>query len=420
MKNYRETLNRKTVYDNIAEGISNYSNSIQPINKNDVKAKFALQGFAAGFGRDRERERKLEELETQAKQISDMQMQLEMTAGKNQQIKANRENFFLTNRNDLTILNDYLKKGDFEAIDIMAPSLIESYKKITGEDIGEFAYSKNGKAYFENGNGQVKGIYVADLFQGIIPQEEQENFSELLTYNSKESVKNKIEEMRLKNELIRSQIASHYANANLHNAEALRDKTTGNDFQKMEYKSQLEQNAELGKSKIKTNNDFMSELAKENTKASNLIPVLDEFNKIVTTDPKLFGSGKWNGLKRDIAKFTGEDASVQKARFLQKYFFPEIKGIAGNPNQKEWVDLISRIISENQNVEAVKAQIKFEKQILQQKQKQYQRYSKILNTDNNMSNKYYYDPEIANKIKTMEEEENAEEIDLPDGRIVVK
>ena len=64
---------------------------------------------------------------------------------------------------------------------VMGPALIDNYKKVTGIDIGNFSYAANGKLYLEDKNGNVKGQYVADILQGIIPKDEYDNFPELLS-----------------------------------------------------------------------------------------------------------------------------------------------------------------------------------------------------------------------------------------------
>jgi predicted nuclease with TOPRIM domain len=93
------------------------------------------------------------------------------------------------------------------------------------------------------------------------------------------------------------------------------------ELEKLNYKSQLDKNSDEYKTKLKVNNDYIEELSKENTKAENIIPILDEFNNLLKETPELFGSGKWMEAKRAIAKFTGDDAPIQRANYLQKYFF---------------------------------------------------------------------------------------------------
>lgn len=221
MKDYYDILNRRKPIEEIGDAFRGQADAIKPMNIGQRREQALMRGLGAGInmGARAADEAKIRELESYSKQLAEQDMQLKLTAGKNQQIKAENENFFLTNRNDLATLNNFLAKGDFEAINIMSPTLIENYKKITGNEIGEYAYSRDGKVYLDNGKGEVRGMYLADIFQGIIPQEEQINFPELLTYNSKSAVQNKMEEMRLKNEQIRAQIENLKAHGDLYKSQ---------------------------------------------------------------------------------------------------------------------------------------------------------------------------------------------------------
>ena len=88
---------------------------------------------------------------------------------------------------------------------------------------------------------------------------------------------------------------------------------------------------------------------------------------------------------------------MQEANMLQKYFFPDIKGVAGNPNAKEWSDLVTRIISGEQNVDAALAMIDFEKTQAQKMLNEYEDYSNVL-----AETKYsvpYHHPDITSRVK---------------------
>lgn len=415
MSDYSDILNRKKTSDKLGDAFSKQADSMRPMNVGQRREQALLRGLGVGLNNDDEREAKLAELEEDYKQVDMLNRQLQMSSGKNQLTKAQNENFFLSNRNDLATMNGFLANGDFEAVNLMSPTLIENYKKITGRDIGEYAYSRNGKIYLENGKGEVKGQYLAEILQGIIPESEQMNFPELLTYNSKQAVQAKMDEQRLKNEQIRAAIDASYASAELHRSQGYKARNEMGELEKMKYQNQLAQQGEVNKSRLKVNNEYLEGLSKENSKASNILPILDEFYNLLTTSPDLFGSSKWAEAKRAIAKFTGDDAPIQRANYLQKYFFPEIKGIAGNPNQREWTDLVGKIISESQNVDAALTQIALDKKILQGKQREFNNYSKVLSgTDHNY---YYYDPEITSRIKRMEKDGVLVKVKAPDGSI---
>jgi argininosuccinate synthase len=63
---------------------------------------------------------------------------------------------------------------------------------------------------------------------------------------------------------------------------------------------------------------------------------------------------------------------------------------------REWTDMVGKIISESQNVEAAKAQIKLEEEILKRKQREFNVYTDTLGTMGH--DKFYYDPEIKSRV----------------------
>jgi hypothetical protein len=249
----------------------------------------------------------------------------------------------------------------------------------------------------------------------LLPADQKKEYRGFLSPLQNADIDRMVKAQELKMQKYQADIEASKAHAELYKSQAEKARNEMGELEKINYKNQLDNKSEEYKTKLKVNNDYIEGLSKENTRANNIIPILDEFNKLLTTSPELFGSGKWMEAKRAIAKFTGDDAPIQRANYLQKYFFPEIKGIAGNPNQREWGDLVGKIISESQNVGAALSQIQLDKKILQGKQREFNNYSKVLSgTDHNY---YYYDPEITSRIKRMEKDGVLVKVKAPDGSI---
>jgi hypothetical protein len=339
MKDYHDIINRKTYRDNFSDALNKQADSIgRPMNKGQADTSAILRGFAAGFSHDSEREAKLAELENMSKELAMNKYALEMQSGKNAKIKADNENFFLSNRNDLATLNDFLQKGDFEAVNVMAPTLLENYKKITGKDIGEYAYSSGGKIYVEDSKGNVKGQYIADILQGIIPQEEQMNFPELLTYNSKAAVQNKLEEQRLKNEQIKAAIEASRANVETSKAHAELYKSQAEKAKMEAEKAKMEAENPMSKKEqetilttnITSNRKYIEEKLDPKLEASeNILTAYDRLGKIAIETPNLVGSDYLTKVRRTLGEVFGLDPNLDYAKLSNVDFEKMLRPILG-------------------------------------------------------------------------------------------
>jgi len=328
MKDYADILNRKKTADKLGDAFTDQANSMRPMNVGQRREQALLRGLGVGLNSDDEREAKLAELENMSKELSMNKYALEMQSGKNAKIKADNENFFLSNRNDLATLNDFLQKGDFEAVNVMAPTLLENYKKITGRDIGEYSYSANGKIYMEDKQGNVKGQYIAD---GVIPQEEQMNFPELLTYNSKTAVANKIEEQRLKNEQIKAAIEASRANVETSKAHAELYKSQA-EKAKMEAQNPMSKKEQetILTTNITSNRKYIEEKLDPKLEASeNILTAYDRLGKIAIETPNLVGSDYLTKVRRTLGEAFGLDPNLDYAKLSNVDFEKMLRPILG-------------------------------------------------------------------------------------------
>ena len=332
MKDYSDILNRKTFKDRFSDALNKQADSIgKPMNKGQADTALMLRGFASGFSRDSKREALLDELENMSKELAMNKYALEMQSGRNAKIKADNENFFLSNRNDLATLNDFLQKGDFEAVNVMAPTLLDNYKKTTGKDIGEYAYSSGGKIYVEDKQGNVKGQYIADILQGVIPQEEQMNFPELLTYNSKTAVANKIEEQRLKNEKIKAAIEASRANVETSKAHAELYKSQA-EKAKMEAQNPMSKKEQetILTTNITSNRKYIEEKLDPKLEASeNILTAYDRLGKIAIETPNLVGSDYLTKVRRTLGEAFGLDPNLDYAKLSNVDFEKMLRPILG-------------------------------------------------------------------------------------------
>ena len=142
-------------------------------------------------------------------------------------------------------------------------------------------------------------------------------------------------------------------------------------------------------------NDLKSHITEKDLPTKIL--VLEKMGKLIESESSAGGSPK-DMLYRSLKKLSGNDAKLTEAKMLQKYFFADIKGVAGNPNAKEWDDLVSRIVSPEQNVNASRSIIEFEKAQAQNAIHEYQDYAKIL-SESNPNNLSHHHPEITKQIE---------------------
>lgn len=359
MKDYYEMLNRRKPMEEIGDAFKGQADAMKPMNVGQRREQALMRGVGAGInmGARAADEAKIRELQGYSKQLAEQDMMLKITAGKNQQIKAENENFFLTNRNDLATLNDFLTKGDFEAVNVMAPTLIENYKKITGREIGEYAYSRDGKVYLDNGKGEVKGMYLADIFQGIIPEAEQMNFPELLTYNSKTAVQGKMEEMRLKNEQIKAQIESLKAHGELYKAKGI-EAISNAQTPKLSKKDEL-----TLKTNITSNRKYIEEKLKPKLEANiNILSTYDRLGNIAKENPNLVGSDYLTKVRRTIGEALGLDPALDYAKLSSIEFEKMLKPILGAQLGKDEGDrVLAKFPSIERNLSALKQFLKEER-----------------------------------------------------------
>jgi hypothetical protein len=399
MSDYSDILNRKKTGDKLGDAFSKQADSMRPMNVGQRREQALLRGLGVGLSYDSEREDKLAELEEQYKQVDSFERELKMSVGKSQKIKADNENFFLTNRNDLAIMNTFLANGDFEAVDIMAPALIENYKKITGRNIGNYAYSRDGKIYLDDGTGHAKGQYIAEILQGIIPESEQMNFPELLTYNSKRAVQAKMDEQRLKNEQIRAQIANLNAHGKLYEAqgkEALR---------KAENPLMSEKQNIIFKSNVENNQQYIKDARKKVITDKILVQTLNETEEMIIEAAKKgqVGSDLLSQGKRLWSKYlTGDNKEMTIADMAKAAYFARVKEAGGaNPSTTEFLTALETIPNTDKNLLASLNVLKKDRNIALNNIYRFNNIEKNLR-----NNDYQGSPDDENIINFNEEEYN--------------
>ena len=317
-----------------------------------------------------------------------------MATGKNQLREQKIKSFIADQDSNLKLASDLIVKGKYDQLDILAPSIFNAYKEHTGTNLGEYLFSKNGHISFKTPAGKIETMEAKTLFNPImnyIPPEDRGNYKGFATSYQAEELDAIVEARRLKNELLQSQADNMKAHSKLYESQAKEVKLSDYD------KVVLAERKDERKAITDLNNKYITDLGEKNTKAKEMKSVITEFRKVFTENDSGFGSSKWDEFIRGARKITGTDAALQRAEYLRKYYFPEIKGIAGNPNQKEWVDLTSKIVSASHNKEAVLQELSYLEDRYNQDIENYDATAEVLASTGNKV--YYYDPQFSSMVE---------------------
>ena len=396
MKEYYDILNRRKPMEDVGDAFKGQADAMRPMNVGQRREQALMRGFGAGInmGARAVDEAKIREIEEDSRQMAMLTKELTMATGKNQLREQKIKSFIADQDSNLKLASDLIVKGKYDQLDILAPSIFNAYKEHTGTNLGEYLFSKNGHISFKTPDGKIETMEAKTLFNPImnyIPPEDRGNYKGFATSYQAEELDAIVETRRLKNELLQSQSDNMKAHSKLYESQAKEVKLSDYD------KVVLAERKDERKAITDLNNKYITDLGEKNTKAKEMKPVITEFRKVFTENDSGFGSSKWDEFIRGARKITGTDAALQRAEYLRKYYFPEIKGIAGNPNQKEWVDLTSKIVSASHNKEAVLQELSFLEDKYNQDIENYDATTEVLASTGNKV--YHYDPQFSSMVE---------------------
>ena len=396
MKEYYDILNRRKPMEEVGDAFKGQADSMRPMNVGQRREQALMRGFGAGInmGARAIDEAKIREIEEGSRQTAMLDRELKMASSKNQLREQKIKSFIADQDSNLKLASDLIVKGKYDQLDILAPSIFNAYKEHTGTNLGEYLFSKNGHISFKTPAGKIETMEAKTLFNPImnyIPPEDRGNYKGFATSYQAEELDAIVEARRLKNELLQSQADNMKAHSKLYESQAKEVKLSDYD------KVVLAERKDERKAITDLNNKYITDLGEKNTKAKEMKSVITEFRKVFTENDSGFGSSKWDEFIRGARKITGTDAALQRAEYLRKYYFPEIKGIAGNPNQKEWVDLTSKIVSASHNKEAVLQELSYLEDRYNQDIENYDATAEVLASTGNKV--YYYDPQFSSMVE---------------------
>ena len=415
VKNYVDLVNQPTSLDVMADSFR-HSGSGQASNPGERLNNITLDGFGAGL-QSVATDQRQEKLSPILEQAGEINAQAAYLQAQYQQMQAQEMETqqFLTNQSlSFMELAKASGAGDIDATNNIARGILQYYKQVTADPlVGDFDHYYDGTIYYVNNDtGDKSGLSIPQLIaqSGIPPEQifgaDYPMVMSAFSPGFKSLYENSLKAQELALEKEKAGIGKTYAETELlggKNAE-IQNQLANPEMSKMDEFT------------TKANLEYLDNLNKsiQDKSIPLKIQVLDRLEEILKAENSA-GSTPLKALQRWAKTISGTDEKLTEARLLQKYFFPDIKGVAGNPNSQEWSDLVSRIVSTSQNVDAALDIINFEREQAENTLAEYDAYSNILSKNTN--NLSYHHPDIKNQVEAYrsnkvqnQQPENTEEV----------
>lgn len=326
---YYDILNRRTAMDDIGDAFT--SQSTQPaINGKQKMTNALMAGVGAGFKASQTsiRDRKMQEVEAQLKQVYEQNMKLQSQLGETQLRKATLTNYAVKRKGDLKKLNDLYVSGDSAEFNELGGELFNELKRDHPElvgNMGDLLHMANGVAVFRK-NGKNIAIDVKDAFEPLVnalpTDEDKEEVSGLLSLPIRRKIENKnfLEDLSLRD--AEANITNKYAAANQANAHAdyYRGETEKIQNQRMNPPKYDEKTAQhISKSNI----DWVNQIHTEIKKSEKSAKAYEMTAKLLDEEAVWHGRGG-NSLisaAQRLINFSGTDSAKNQA-LLEMYKLP--------------------------------------------------------------------------------------------------
>ena len=394
-------INQPTGLDAMAEGFT-ASGAGQAKNAGERLNNITLSGIGSGLkaAANNKRQDQLSPLLEQAGQINAQAAYLESQMQETEQENTDRVSFVQKQSYALSELAKATSANDISASNEIAKGILASYKTSSQDPtVGDFDHFNNGTVYYVNNEtGEKSGFSIPQLIaQSGVPSEQLWGDDAPFVMSAfspgfKEQYTNTQAQQQFQQEVGEAKLADTRAHTGLLESQA--GQIQGNiDNPKMSEQGALE-----FKTNLESNNKHLDNLQKTITEKSipQKILVLNRLEDILKQEDSAGGT-PLKALQRWGKKISGKDEILKEAEMLQKYFFVDIKGVAGNPNQQEWSDLVSKIVSTSQNVDSALNVIAFERKQAQLLLDNYDDLSHVISDNNNQFSHHH--PEIKNQVK---------------------
>lgn len=399
---YKDLVDQPTFADYLGNAFSKAGS--QPADgPAQQSSNLMLSAFGAGISGTaaEKRRQKLSPMLEQAGRITAKAAELEAQMQEAEQNRLKITQFMKQSAVPIAQLSQASLAGDRPASNELAKGIYLNFKQ-QAEDptMGDFDHYHNGVIYYHNlETGAIEGENVIGLMYqaGIDPKtiwgQDAPMIEAGLSPGAKKNYEDseKMRQLEMKDKTADVSLKQAHAGVYQQQAAQIKNEIANppmSDMDKFNYQETR-----------KSNETFLKNLTEDVEKKDpdTKIKVLDKLEDIIGSGAAGIGNTPLARMQRWTKENFGKDADIQEAKMLQKYFFPDIKGVAGNPNQREWTDLVTRIISGEQNVDAALEMIKFEKEQATALKNKYNNYRKaIIDTGNKLP---YYHPDITSKVE---------------------
>lgn len=402
LEQYKDLVDKKGFADYLGDAFSKVGSG-PAVGEAQRMSNAMLSGMGAGISgaAAEERKQKLSPMLEQAGRITAKAAELEAQMQESEQNRLLITNFIKQSAVPIAQLSQASLARDIPASNELAKGIYLNFKQGAGDPtMGDFDHYHNGVIYYHNlETGAIEGENVIGLMYqaGIDPKtiwgQDAPMIEAGLSPGAKKNYEDSEKMRQLEMQGKSADVALKQAHAGVYQQQAnqIQNEIANppmSDMDKFNYQETR-----------KSNETFLKNLTEDVEKKDpdTKIKVLDKLENIIGSGAAGIGNTPLARMQRWTKENFGKDADIQEAKMLQKYFFPDIKGVAGNPNQKEWSDLVTRIISGEQNVDAALEMIKFEKEQANALKNKYNNYRKaIIDSGNRLP---YYHPEITSRVE---------------------
>lgn len=144
----------------------------------------------------------------------------------------------------------------------------------------------------------------------------------------------------------------------------------------------------------KANNAYIKETRPQIEQDEIKKQVYDKMADIIKKEPAVGGTAL-SAIDRWVKKQAGKDKNLTELQMYKKYFFKDIKGVAGNPAVREWIDIMKTMVDEDKNPEGQLEFINTEKDMIDKKLKKYNARRKVLS---DTKNRLHYESQEVNDL----------------------
>lgn len=224
---YADVINRRNGIDDMGDAFTDQS-KYPAINAKQKMTNALMGGIGAGLKASQSsiRDRKLQELEEQQKEVIKYRMQLQQQYGQTKLREASIQGYALKRKTDFFRANDLYKDGKTAEFNELMGELYNDVRKEYPNllpNMGKYLHSLNGVSVFEKPNGKKEVVDVKDAMQPFydaLPDEDKERMIDLVSLPIRRKIENKnlLEDLQI--EKYQSDITTNYAGANKDNAHA--------------------------------------------------------------------------------------------------------------------------------------------------------------------------------------------------------